>query len=110
MERTIKIKFEDEQDYIEFCDKMTLTDREYTEAEDSKNVCCEKEMICLGEQQTISDMNTNKLVRYICSECGSLVDIKEYALDDEELWDLIKDEEKLKDSQILKEMKEDLEK
>jgi len=68
------------------------------------NKCCNKEMIYLGKPQGMNGLDILK--RYVCADCGSITDITSYALDDENLLNLIQDEPKLKDSRILKELKE----
>ncbi len=73
-------------------------------------ICCEKPMINLGEIQSLSNMNTTSCKRYFCGECGGILDIHEYSLDEEELISEIENYDELKDTNIGKELKVNQEK
>jgi len=44
--------------------------------------CCGKAMLALGRMQTL-DMSVRQLERWVCPECGRVIDLVDYFLDEE---------------------------
>jgi len=70
-----------------------------------KNDCCNKLMIELNVINFLGNMDTR---RFVCSDCGKIIDINTYNLDDEELIDLIENNEELQDTEIHNKLKKEL--
>ena len=65
--------------------------------------CCDKEMIELGIFDFLNN-NTIKLRSFVCGDCGKLLDIHNYTLDDDELLNKIENFDELKNTKIHKEL------
>jgi hypothetical protein len=70
--------------------------------------CCDKEMRNLGDVD-FANMNLNYCNRFICLECGKIIDISDYSLDDEELikdLELYLSKDELKNSKLYNDLLE----
>ena len=70
-------------------------------------ICCNKEMISLGDISQLPNMNVIESETWVCGICGKVIQETSYDYDEEELYDFLEVyEDQFKDTPIWKQLQE----